>query len=170
MSRATTLGVPMPLDDRSNGTCATTRAHVSARRALRSVGAAVAVVVLALAIIPPTIAIAQDAPAPTLAQIERGVEVYKANYCGACHALEVVGSAGIFGPSHDAMATTALERLADPAYSGAATTAEQYTHESILDPNVYLVPGYAMTPHAMPSYAHLATEDVDALVAMLLAQ
>jgi hypothetical protein len=35
---------------------------------------------------------------------------------------------------------------------------------------VYLVPGFAMTPHAMPSFAHLTSEDVDALVALLLAQ
>lgn len=109
-------------------------------------------------------------PAPPTEQIERGIVVYKANYCGACHSLAAAGTTGAFGPTHDGMAATAADRLTDPNYTGSATTPEEYILESILEPMVYLAEGYIMTPHAMPSFAHLADEDVNALTTLLMAQ
>lgn len=105
----------------------------------------------------------------TPAESVRGVEVYRANYCGACHTFAAAGSLGTFGPSHDGMATVAGERLKDPAYTGAATTPADYLRESILDPSAYLVPGYLQSTHAMPAFVHLNEEDLEALVALLLA-
>lgn len=128
-----------------------------------------AALVVAAGAFSPTLA-QQETPSAPAEQIAAGVAVYKAQYCGACHTLSVTGSRGTFGPSHDDMAATAAQRLADPDYAGSADTPEAYLRESILEPTVYLVPGFAMTPHAMPSFAHLTPEDVDALVALLLAQ
>jgi hypothetical protein len=102
--------------------------------------------------------------------IEKGIQVYKAAFCGACHTLDVVGAKGIFAPTHNGMATTAAARIADPQYSGEATTAAEYLRESILAPAAYIVPDYAATRHPMPAYTHLPAADVDALVYLLLAQ
>ena len=118
-------------------------------------------------------ALVADAPPPAAfdaALYDRGVEVYLAAYCGSCHALEAAGSWGAFGPTHDGMGLTAAERLADPNYSGHATTPEEYLRESILEPQLYYVPTYVTSPHRMPAYTHLPAEDIDAMVYMLLMQ
>jgi nitric oxide reductase subunit C len=101
-------------------------------------------------------------------QLALGIEVYLQSYCGACHALAAAGTAGAFGPSHDDARALAEQRLRDPNYRGAATTPEDYIRESIVDPGVYIVPGYAATPHRMPAYGNLSDEALDALVALLM--
>ena len=113
---------------------------------------------------------AQGDPAAPAATFARGIEAYRANYCGACHALPAAGTEGAFGPSHEAMARTAAERLRDADYAGAAVTPEEYLRESIVDPAAYLVPGFLQSTHPMPAFTHLAEEDLDALVTMLLSQ
>jgi mono/diheme cytochrome c family protein len=115
---------------------------------------------------------AASPPAQALPQapdevLERGLEVYKAQYCGACHTLPLAGSKGTFGPPHIGMRGVAEARLRSPDYRGEATTPEEYLLESILHPARYLVPGFEMTPHHMPAYA-LSDEDLAALVALLL--
>jgi mono/diheme cytochrome c family protein len=109
-------------------------------------------------------------PPPRASEIAQGIEVYKATYCGICHTLDAVQSRGIFGPTHNGMAATAAARIASEGYSGAATTAAEYLRESILNPGVYLVDGYAATRHPMPAYTHLPAAEVDALVYLLLQQ
>lgn len=104
------------------------------------------------------------------ATLAAGLAVYRAQYCGVCHTLTAAETRGTFGPLHDGLGATAVERLADPNYHGKATTAAEYIHESIVDPQVFSVPGYATTSHRMPSYAHLDAATLDALVAFLLAQ
>jgi nitric oxide reductase subunit C len=108
------------------------------------------------------------ADADTLALVTRGQEVYRAQFCGTCHALASVGTGGRFGPTHDGVGAAAEERIQDPAYGGSAQTAEQYLLESILDPGAYRVPGFGGTRFVMPSYGHLPEEDIEALVQMLL--
>lgn len=103
------------------------------------------------------------------AQIAAGLEIYQTSGCIGCHALSVVGAAGAVGPTHNGMGTTAEARIADPAYTGTATTAAEYIHESIVEPGAFVVEGY--TAGVMPSYAATLTEDqINALVQMLLAQ
>jgi mono/diheme cytochrome c family protein len=102
------------------------------------------------------------------AVIAAGVEVYQANGCIGCHALSVAGAAGAVGPTHEGMGATAEERIADPNYTGEATTAEEYIRESILNPNVYTVDGYASG--LMPSYSTLPEDQIEAMVQMLLLQ
>jgi len=104
------------------------------------------------------------------ALIEAGLAVYRQQYCGVCHTLSAAGTRGAFGPPHDGMGATAAARIADPSYTGSATTAAAYIMESLINPYIYLVPGYTATPHRMPPYSHLDPASLDALVAMLLAQ
>jgi mono/diheme cytochrome c family protein len=104
------------------------------------------------------------------ATLAAGLAVYRAQYCGVCHTLSAAETRGTFGPPHDGLGATAAARLTDPTSHGKATTAAEYIHESIVDPQAFSVPGYATTSHRMPSYAHLDAATLDALVAFLLAQ
>jgi mono/diheme cytochrome c family protein len=104
------------------------------------------------------------------AMLAAGLAVYRAQYCGVCHTLDAAETRGTFGPVHNGMGAMANERLQDENYHGAATTATDYIRESIVDPQVFIVPGYAATSHRMPVYAHLDLASLDALVAFLSAQ
>lgn len=99
-----------------------------------------------------------------------GKAIYLASYCGVCHTLAAAQTTGIFGPSHDHIGHTARQRIADPTYQGAATTASDYLRESIVAPSTYFAPGAMNGRHPMPSYAHLSDADLDALVYFLLQQ
>jgi nitric oxide reductase subunit C len=111
-----------------------------------------------------------EPPATNPALLAVGLAVYRAQYCGICHTLDAAETRGTFGPVHNGMGTLAVEHLQDANYHGTATTAAEYIHESIVDPQAYIVPGYVITAHRMPSYAHLDAESLDALVAFLLVQ
>ena len=100
--------------------------------------------------------------------VTSGLEVYRQHYCGTCHRLDRANAGGIFGPTHREMGTTADRRIREPEYTGVATTAEQYLRESIIDPGIYVVPGYEFTRYRMPAYTNLEEADLDALVQMLL--
>lgn len=99
-----------------------------------------------------------------------GEQVYLENYCGTCHAMESIGTVGNFGPTHHEAGALAAERLADPDYSGNATTIEGYLRESIVEPRIYYTPGYVGGAHAMPAYTNLSDEDLDAVVYLLAQQ
>lgn len=105
-----------------------------------------------------------DAKAITI----RGVEVYLQQYCGTCHRFDRAETSGIFGPPHDDFAVIAEQRIREDAYTGHATTTAEYVRESIVDPDIYVVPGYAGGWHRMPPYLDLAPEDLEALVQLLL--
>lgn len=102
--------------------------------------------------------------------VSRGLEVYREQYCGICHQLDAADTAGRFGPAHNDIGAIADQRIQAPGYAGSATSAEEYIRESLLDPTAYIVPGYELTSHHMPAYAHLEEGDIDALVQMLLHQ
>ncbi len=106
----------------------------------------------------------QESPAVT------GLEVYRAQYCGVCHTLDAAETKGPFGPTHNGIGTIAAERIADPGYTGKATTAEEYIRESIVDPAVYIVPGSALGRYRMGAYTMLNEIELDALVQFLLEQ
>lgn len=109
-------------------------------------------------------------PDPQPDTVAYGIQVYRSAYCGVCHTLTAANTRGAFAPNHDNVATNAKSHLADPRYTGSATTVEEYLMESLLDPQLYFVPGYELSPHAMPTFRHLSDEDLAALVAMLAAQ
>lgn len=103
-------------------------------------------------------------------RLSQGVDVYLTNYCGACHTLDVAETVGVFGPVHNDMATLAEAHLASTGYTGDATTVEEYIHESIVSPALYLVPEYIASSHAMPAFTTLSDDDLAALVYLLSQQ
>jgi hypothetical protein len=111
---------------------------------------------------------ASSAPLVDAALIERGVEVYRENYCGTCHLLSSAGTRGTFGPAHDDAGTQAAAHVALDSYSGTATSAAEYIRESLLHPGVFYTPGYEATNHHMPAFTHLSEADIEALVYMLV--
>lgn len=111
-----------------------------------------------------------DEPVADDAVSAAGLAVYRQLYCGVCHMLDAAETHGTFGPTHNGMGAIAAARIIAPDYTGAATTAAGYIEESLLQPEVYVVPDYAMTSHQMPVYAHLTAEQLTALVAFLAAQ
>jgi cytochrome c5 len=113
----------------------------------------------------------EPTPEPTLdGRALAGRQVYLKQYCGLCHTLTAAGTTGPFGPPHDHLATTARQRIRDPAYGGKAVTVAQYIRESIVAPKAYAVPGFGHTSHPMPEYSFLPKADIDALVYFLLQQ
>ncbi len=103
-------------------------------------------------------------------RIDRGVEVYRENYCGSCHTLTVANTRGTFGPDHDDAGTEAGQYISLDNYTGVATTAADYIRESILDPTVFYTPGFESTNHHMPAFTHLPQDEIDAMVYMLMHQ
>ncbi|MBW7881631.1 MAG: hypothetical protein H3C34_03165 [Caldilineaceae bacterium] len=99
-----------------------------------------------------------------------GKATYLKQYCGICHALAAASTTGVFGPSHDRMGMVAAQRIEEAGYDGEAQDAAAYIRESIVSPEVYAAPGTANVRHRMPSYAHLAEAELDALVYFLLEQ
>lgn len=100
--------------------------------------------------------------------LARGLQVYRSSGCLGCHALTAAGSNATVGPTHNGLRATAAQRIADAGYTGSATSAADYIRESIVNPTIYLVPGFDSLP--MPVFDTLSQEDLDALVQFLLAQ
>jgi mono/diheme cytochrome c family protein len=114
-------------------------------------------------------------PTPTRTVLPAGVPpdgltVYKSMGCVGCHRLAAAGSVGGLGPSHDHVATVAMERLLAADYTGSATTAEGYLRESIEIPELYVAPEYRKIKYRMPAYDFLQPEQIDALVLLLVKQ
>lgn len=86
--------------------------------------------------------------------------------CVTCHSVEP-GEVSV-GPSHAGLAGRAAERVQSPDYSGQATTAEEYLRESIVEPNAYVVPGFAENVMFQRYAAVLTPAQIDDLVAYLL--
>lgn len=100
--------------------------------------------------------------------VAAGRAVFLQQHCGVCHRLDTADTRGSFGPTHNGMGTTADDRIGDPEYTGLATTVEGYLRESIVDPVIYIVPGYEVNRYPMPAYTTLTEEDLRSLVQMLL--
>ena len=101
------------------------------------------------------------------ALIERGIAVYRTNYCGSCHTLTIANTRGTFGPNHDHVLTSAATNITLETYTGEAQTPIEYIRESLLNPAVFYTPGFEATNHHMPAFTHLPPEDIEAMVYML---
>lgn len=61
--------------------------------------------------------------------------------CGACHVIPGVANAvGTIGPDLSQIGKVAEERIKSADYTGKAKTATEYIQESILEPEIYIVP------------------------------
>lgn len=92
-----------------------------------------------------------------------GRNVFVSFGCGACHLLSDGGGAGIVGPALDGIAGRAGDRVD-------GLSARDYILQSIMDPNSYIVDGYAegVMPATYPEI--MSPEQIDALVEYLLTQ
>jgi mono/diheme cytochrome c family protein len=89
---------------------------------------------------------------------QAGLTVFNAQGCGSCHTLTAAKATGKIGPDLDNLPTDAKK---------AGKPLEAYVHESIVDPNAYVVPGF--TAGVMPqTYAQLPKDQLDALVQYLV--
>jgi mono/diheme cytochrome c family protein len=70
--------------------------------------------------------------------------------CPVCHRIPgIPGAEGRVGPPL-LLGTLGPQRLQDPAYGGKAKTVHEYVVESVLEPGVFVVPGYP--PDTMPNW------------------
>jgi cytochrome c2 len=86
--------------------------------------------------------------------------------CATCHSTEAGKT--LVGPSLAHIGTDAGNIIKGSDYKGKAKTAEDYIHESIVDPNAYVVKGF--TPGIMyQNYGKdLQAQDINDLVAYLM--
>jgi cytochrome c551/c552 len=85
-----------------------------------------------------------------------GKALFLQNGCGGCHTYKAAGSAGKVGPNLDNVASDAQKANQGPV--------ADYVHESIVNPDAYVVPGFPKG--VMPSFASLGPK-IDDLVAFL---
>lgn len=85
---------------------------------------------------------------------EEGRRLYGAIGCSGCHSL---GTDRIVGPGFTGVAARASGRKP-------GLTADEYMIESIIDPAIFIVPGF---PRQMPSFAHLSDQEIADLLAFL---
>lgn len=86
--------------------------------------------------------------------------------CANCHSL--AANVRLVGPSLVGVAQRAQTVIAQTSYQGEAQDGAAYLRESILDPEVYLVDGFA-TDAMYATYANeLSPQEVEDLVAFLL--
>ena len=69
-------------------------------------------------------------------------EIFSKAGCAVCHTVPgISGADGRVGPPL-LLGTTGPARLADPSYRGRAQTVHDYVTESVIEPGVFIVPGY----------------------------
>ena len=70
--------------------------------------------------------------------------------CPVCHRIPgIAGADGRVGPPL-LLGTSGMQRLQDPSYQGRAKTVHEYIVESVVEPGVFVVPGYPAG--AMPTW------------------
>ena len=105
--------------------------------ALRSTNSALVTPVPASSVVP----LAPDM-VPLVTGDEPIREIFTRAGCAVCHTVPgIQGADGRVGPPL-ILGTTGPTRLADPAYRGHAKTVHDYVIESVIEPGVFVVPGY----------------------------
>lgn len=95
----------------------------------------------------------QPTEVPSGPDPEAGQALFQTN-CAACHNTN---STTLVGPGLAGVAGRAETRVA-------GMTADEYLHQSIMEPGAYLVEGFGPI---MPQFAQLSSQDIDNLVAYL---
>jgi cytochrome c2 len=92
------------------------------------------------------------------ASVAAGKSAFTANGCSSCHTLKAAGATGTVGPD--------LDKLKSYAQT-AGKPLDAFIHESIVDPNAYVQPGFQKG--VMPPFSSLPASTIDALVKFLAA-
>jgi len=93
--------------------------------------------------------------------------------CGSCHTIAGIPNAvGVIAPDLSDISMLADEHIKSDAYTGTATIAEEYIHESIIDPNLFLAPTCptgACAPNIMPATMSetLTMDEINSIVTYL---
>jgi hypothetical protein len=117
---------------------------------------------------------AAQADSSTQDEIARGAKLFHVYLCDSCHYTGLPYPGGLYAPNLGNISQEAERIIHSPEYKGKATNAAEYIRESILEPNVYIVPGkdYLDKPGVSAMYQNFAQEmpesDLDAIVAYLL--
>jgi cytochrome c oxidase subunit 2 len=88
-----------------------------------------------------------------------GEKVFVANGCGSCHTFAPAKATGTIGPSLDDLAAAAQKAGKQP---------QDFVHQSIVDPNAYIAPGYPANVMPQDFGTKISSSDLDALVNYLL--
>jgi nitrite reductase (NO-forming) len=114
---------------------------------------------------------------PSSAQTTGGdskvLAAFQKGACGSCHTIAGVPNAvGVIAPNLSNVSASAEEHFKSGNYTGKATTVEEYIHESIVDPNLYIAPKCPTgpcTPGVMPATLKdsLTTDEIDSIVKYL---
>jgi cytochrome c oxidase subunit II len=102
-------------------------------------------------------ATAPAAPAPAAVT---GLSVFKANSCATCHTLKAAGATGTIGPDLDKLVAYAKQAHAAPLSA--------FVHESIVNPNAYIQPGFPKNVMPQTFGQTLSTAQLSALVNFLV--
>ena len=87
---------------------------------------------------------------PLVTGTEPIAEIFTKAGCLVCHTVPgILGGDGRVGPPL-LIGATGSARLADPAYRGHAKTVHEYVIESVIEPELFVVPGYP--PGTMPTW------------------
>ena len=97
-----------------------------------------------------------------------GEKLFASQGCAACHSLKE--GEKIIGPSLYHIGQTAAERVKGADYRGKAKTAEEYIRESIVEPNLYIVPGFAAGIMVQDFGKKLNAQEIDDLIGFLMTQ
>lgn len=98
------------------------------------------------------------------------IAAFQKGACGSCHQISGIPNAvGVVGPDLSNAGALAEEHLNSKDYTGSATSIEEYLHESILDPNLFIAPTCptgACAPNVMPATLSdtLTTDEINAIV------
>ena len=101
------------------------------------------------------------------------IAAFQKGACGSCHTIAgIPNAAGVLAPDLSDISMAADEHIKSSEYTGKATTAEEYIHESIIDPNVFLAPACPTgecLPNVMPANLSetLTKDEVNSIVTYL---
>ena len=90
--------------------------------------------------------------------------------CPVCHRIPgIAGADGRVGPPL-VLGTSGMQRLQDPSYQGRAKTVHEYIVESVVEPGIFVAPGYPAG--TMPTWygAKLSALALEKIAAYLEAQ
>jgi len=101
------------------------------------------------------------------------IAAFQKGACGSCHVIPgIPNAAGVIAPDLSNVHLAALKYFDDGSYTGKAETAEEYIHESIIDPNLFVAPKCptgACAPNIMPATLKdsLTTDEINSMVKYL---
>ncbi len=101
------------------------------------------------------------------------IAAFQKGACGSCHIIPgIPNAAGVIAPDLSNIHLAALKYFDGGSYTGKAATAEEFIHESILDPNFFVAPKCptgACAPNIMPATLKdtLTADEVNSIVKYL---